>query len=391
MIALLLSLASAQAPDDGIPLIDALPPPPIRTAEGCSLVAPYPEAEWPEALREGAAADALHAYLFPADVDRTSKERAGIRTDGILVLHKGEVVFESYAEPWSPDDRHLLWSASKTVASTLTGIAAHQGLLELDDSICEYVELDPASSCDITVAHLLQMASGLDWRETYEGVSPRASSVLAMLYGEGAQDMARFVGNHPRRDEPGKTWYYSSGDTNLLMGAVGKVLEEQAGERFPWQLLFGPIGMDATFERDGAGTYVGSSYVWSSPRDQARLGYLWLQDGCWAGERLLPQDWVSRATTPNDAIRQTARDRGNNSYGWLVWLNQPVTELGDTEPPWEGAPPDTYAMRGHWGQSITVIPSEDLVIVRSADDRDYSFDLGRMVALTLDLLAEDAP
>ncbi|MCB9780509.1 MAG: serine hydrolase [Alphaproteobacteria bacterium] len=368
LLALLLLLPALACPDD-------------RSPDG-----PWPDDHAAVARDHADRVAALDAVFFP-DVDWDDPDRAGVRTDGAVVIHRGRVVYERYRDPWGPGDRHLTWSVSKTVANTLTGIAVHEGRLSIDDSVCAHVQA-PDAACAIRVVDLLEMSSGLDWKETYEHDPPTTSSVLAMLYGQGRDDMAAFVLGHPLRDAPGSTWMYSSGDTNALSAVVGAVMVPAHGERFPWAVLFDRLGMTtSTFERDGVGTYVGSSYWYASARDMGRLGQLWLQDGCWAGQRLLPEGWVHDSTR----VTRGARERplgsapGDPVQGRLVWLNQPVPEQGHMHPAWPAAPPDTFAALGHWGQSIIVVPEHDLVVVRIADQRDDSFDRDGSLAAAIAL------
>lgn len=375
MLISLLSIALAQ----DVPLIDTLPPPPpLQCANQ-----PVPGAQWPEALTTGPAAQALQDHLFPPGLDRADKNRAGVRTDGFVVIHDGTLIFEAYAPKWSADRRHLTWSASKTVMGALTGIAVREQVLTVDDAICEHADVGAQSSCDITVKNLLQMGSGLDWRETYEGESPTSSSVLAMLYGEGSADMARFVTGHPQKFPPGTHWSYSSGDTNALSAVVDGALSGFYGDQYPWPLLFEPLGMSPTFERDARGTFVGSSWLWATPRDMARFGLLLQRDGCWGDTPVLPEGWVARSTQLNDIVA-AAGNPDTPSYGWQTWLNRPVPPSSDRR--WDAVDSGAFAALGHWGQSVTVVPSHDLVVVRMADDRDGSYDHNETLARVLALL-----
>lgn len=330
---------------------------------------------------------ALDEALFPPAVDRADRHRDGVRTDGLVIVHHGEIVYERYGADWEYDERHLAWSATKTFTNVLTAIAVRDGLLTLDDPICKHVRAASPASCAVTVEHLLTFSSGWDWHETYEDASPTSSSVLSMLYGEGRGDIVGFVTRHPLRAQPGTTWQYSSGDTNVLSGVVGHVLGQVYGDRFPWPVLFDPLGMTPIWERDGSGTYVGSSYLWATPRDLARFGLFLLHDGCWNGQRLLPVGWVAASTEVSAPMRGKVVDRDpGDVQGRQIWLNKPVPDIGQVTLPWPSAPGDTFAARGHWGQSITMIPSADLVVVRTADDRDGSADFDAMLGLALALV-----
>jgi CubicO group peptidase (beta-lactamase class C family) len=332
----------------------------------------WPAADWPE--ERAAGSEALDQYLFPAGLDWNDKERRGIRTDGIVIVRHGRIVYERYDHGYTQTTRHIAWSVTKSVVGTLTGMAVKEGVVALDQSVCAHVRGLPDASCAVTVEDLLEFASGFEWRETYEGHPPTTSSVLAMLYGEGQPDMAKFVGSLPLRDPPGTTFMYSSGDTMLLSGVLDAALEPTHGKDFARTMLFDPLGMtSAIFERDGAGTYVGASYLFATPRDLARFGYLWLHDGCWNGERLLAQSWMRDSLRPNEPFLREplAWHPGEPAPGRQIWLN--VRTPGVSELPWPSAPPDTFAALGHWSQGVYVIPSEDLVVVRTGDDRDATF------------------
>ena len=334
---------------------------------------------------------ALEAWAFPEITAQAEGERWGIRTEGLLIIQGGEVLYERYDRGYTAQTPHLTWSVSKTFINALTAIAVRDELLSIDDSICDHVAATNPDNCVITVGDLLTFSSGLQWRETYEGDPPTTSSVVSMLYGDGIDDMAAFVTSATRSSEPGQTYQYSSGDTTLLAAVLGSALTPKYGDAFAWDALFAPLGMTGvTWERDGAGTMVGSSYLYAPPRSLARFGHLWLDDGCWMGERLLPEGWVTQSTTVNAAIQNTALDRSSGAQGQQVWLNQPVYALGDTEPQWSEAPVTAYAAQGYWKQRIAVVPSHDMVIVRLGDDRDGTFENNDLFRLAL-AVAEDMP
>jgi CubicO group peptidase (beta-lactamase class C family) len=327
--------------------------------------------------RLDAARSALAAYAFDAD--------AGYRTDGLLVVHEGRVLFEDYDHGFDRDTPHLTWSISKSVTSALLGIALAQERLELEAPVAEVVDLDLEPQ--IRVRHLLEWSSGFDWNETYEeDESPQASSVIAMLYGEGRSDMAAFVADHPLRDPPGATWMYSSGDSVLLMAVVRAALEPVYGPEFPWTVLFEPLGMAHTvYERDAAGTYVGASYVYASPRDLARFGQLYLEEGCFGGERRLPASFVREAQQVPRVFRERAlRPSPGYISGRHWWLNR---DVGPHRAPFPSVPADAYAARGHWGQELLVVPSRRAVVVRTGEDRKgQRIDFDRLYALALQVI-----
>ena len=149
---------------------------------------------------------------------------------------------------------------------------------------------DPRSA--ITVDQLLRMSSGLDWVEDYTTSSPATD----MLYKSA--DMAKAAIGVPLKHKPDEVWYYSSGTTNILSYIVRKKLDAEY-HLFPYENIFNKLRMrTVVIEPDVSGTYVGSSYMWASARDWARFGQLYLNDGLWYNERILPPGWVAYSVSP---------------------------------------------------------------------------------------------
>ena len=361
---------------------------PSAEAAPCPQRAQWPTEDWPTPSSEVAAARAaevraLEDYAFT--LTGKDEERRGIRTDAVLIIQGGRLVYERYGRGYTAQMRHLAWSVTKTVTNALTGLAVARGAVTLEDSICRHLPLGKEALCRIRVQDLLEFSSGLDWKETYENQSNQVSSVLAMLYGEGRQDKSAFVASHRLRDAPGTTYAYSSGDSVLLAGVLDRALRPALGEAYPWTLLFDVLGMrSAALERDAAGVPVGSSYFYATPRDLAKLGFLYLNDGCWEGQRLLPEGWVAASTAVSTPFRTRPLNHApGDVQGRSIWLNRPVPEQ-HVEKPWPSVPDDAFAARGHWGQSITVIPSLDMVVVRVADDRQKrALDFDRFLFLAI--------
>ena len=149
------------------------------------------------------------------------------------------------------------------------------------------------------------MRSGIDFNEAYE-FAPLFSSVLAMLYTRGRADMAAFAAAQPMAAEAGTVWRYKSGDSLILAAALRDLVGADRYPDYPWTALFDRIGVtSAVWERDAAGTFVGSSYLYLTPRDLARIGLLYLRDGCWAGDAH-PARGLGRLRRPRRARRSTA-------------------------------------------------------------------------------------
>lgn len=356
----------------------------------CPPRATWPTPEWPDdtattSTARAQAIAALEDYAFTLvgkDVDRK-----GRRTDGLVIIKGGRLIYEKYARGYDATRSHLTWSVSKSLTSALAGVAVKLGRIKVENSICKYRAYHNPDICRVTVENTLTFGTGLDWAETYENDLPRASSVGAMLYGEGRLDMAEFVAGHPFRADPGTLCTYSSGDSVLLSSVLTSTLQPVYGQAFPHTLLLNRLGMKNTaLERDAKGTFVGSSYWYAPPREMARLGFLYLNDGCWEGDRLLPEGWVQKSTTVSDVFKKDRQDNDpDDRFGYAWYANVPVPELG-MDKPYPDLPDDAYAARGHWGQSITVVPSMDTVVVRVGDDREtHITDFNTLLKLALEV------
>lgn len=327
----------------------------------------WPDADWSSApAPRSAALDDLEAYAFPARDDVT---RHGVRTDALLVIRDGQIIYERYAGPTKADTPHLAWSVSKSLMAAALGTAYRDGRFKLDDPAAKFYP-PLAAHPNLKVGHLLNWASGLAWQEGYE-YAPVTSSVVAMLYTRGRDDMAGFTAGFREEVPPGTRFRYSSGDTNLLSAVLRGAVGEQAYADYPWTALFQPLGINSVvWESDAQGTYVASSYAYLTARDLARVGLLMARDGRWHDQQLLPPAWIAFNRTPFANYQPDPQKPGEAVPGGQWWLNVPV---GETAKPWPDVPGDLIAALGHWGQALYVIPSEDLVVVRYGDDRDGSY------------------
>ncbi|MGE8188675.1 serine hydrolase domain-containing protein [Pseudomonas sp. NPDC086278] len=332
----------------------------------------WPAEQWPTAPNAtGPALQILESYAFPPRDDSTRK---GIRTDALLVIRDGQLIYERYAGPTTADTPHLTWSISKSLMATVLGVAYGEGLFKLDDPVLTFYPA-LARHPTLTLADLLHWASGLDWQEDYE-YAPLQSSVVAMLYTRGHADMAAFTADYPEYAKPGQAFRYSSGDSNLLSAALKNIVGPARYADYPWTALFEPLGIrHAVWETDATGTFVASSYAYLTARDLARVGLLMARDGRWGDRQLLPKDWVAFNREPFVHYR-AKQDTAVPGGQW--WLNRAVDGAAQ---PWPDAPADTFAALGHWGQAMYVIPSENLVIVRYGDDRDDSYDHNQLLKL----------
>ncbi|MFN7101887.1 MAG: serine hydrolase domain-containing protein [Pseudorhizobium sp.] len=310
------------------------PAPDISITAAPDLGAPV-EGQWPEG--GFAESDQSVAALL------SDPAFAGPGMRALVVLRGGRIVAETYGEGFSAQSRLLGWSMTKTVNAAIIGTLINQNRMRLDETaLLPQWQGDPRA--EISLADLLAMEDGLAFNESYGSVT----DVTQMLYLE--PDMAAFAADAPLEGEPGQRFNYSSGSAVLLsriwMNRLGDAVTALA---YPREALFRPLGMEsAVMEVDAAGTFVGSSYMYATARDWARFALLLLRDGVWNGERLLPEGFVAMMSQPNG----TSGGRYSQMQTWLPGADESVL------------PDDTFFLQGHDGQTIAVIPSLDLAVVR---------------------------
>ncbi|MFM1921702.1 MAG: hypothetical protein RLZZ303_3336 [Candidatus Hydrogenedentota bacterium] len=283
-----------------------------------------------------------------------SEAHPNCKTIGVSVVYDGRLIAEQYAPGWDMHKQYRTWSTAKSMANAIIGILVRQGKLQVEQAApidAWQGEGDPRKA--ITIEHLLEMSSGLR--------SPGAFTNDAYWGGiDSVADAAR----GESRKEPGSFWSYANYDTLLLLASARKVIGDDAEYlAFPRRELLDKIGMRNTFpEVDVAGNYVMSSQVYTTPRDLARFGLLYLNDGVWNGERILPEGWVDYTMTPAKSFKASGeRVRGYGKQWWLLNNDDRV-------------PPDTYSTSGNRGQYCTVVPSRKLVVTRMGIDPMWKND-----------------
>jgi CubicO group peptidase (beta-lactamase class C family) len=322
-----------------------LPPLPTQPAG-----VPFPTQAWPTGeVPDGVA-------LGPLLDEVMDPEGPMARTRAVAVVHRGRLVAERYGdrtdvwgevtgEPVTADTPLISWSMAKSMLHAVVGMLVGEGRLSLDApaGVPEWGAGDPRS--EITLEQLLTMRDGLDFVEDYDDAG--ISHVIEMLFGAGAADTAGFTAARPLAHEPGTVFNYSSGTSNVVSGIVRRTLGGEAAYRsFLRNRLFGPLGMSSADPRfDDAGTWIASSYVWATAQDMARFGLLYMRDGVWDGERLLPEGWVDHGRRPRSVDPE--EDRLYGAHWWATG-----DDLG------------TFWANGYEGQSIMICPALDLIAVR---------------------------
>lgn len=307
------------------------------------------EALWPE----GEKVDASQNPAIAAVLDDAALAGPGMRA--IVVVQNGRIVGERYGEGFAASTPLLGWSMTKTVTAAIIGTLVGDGKMSVDKTaLFEPWKADGRAA--ISLADLMAMSSGLEFNEDYGDVT----DVTRMLYLE--PDMAGFAAAKPLAADVGKKFSYSSGTTLLLSRLWQDAVSDPAKAlAWPREKLFGPLGMtSAVLEADARGTFAGSSYLYASAHDWARFGQFLLQDGVWNGARILPEGYVAwmREKAPAAPIGEYGRGQ--------LWLQGPEGGTPEGEDPDVGfdLPDDTFWMQGHDGQTVAMVPSANVVVVR---------------------------
>lgn len=341
---------------------------------------PFPEGDpaeipWPDG-------DLLPDEALPRDINQTALDQAielaftgekyaPHKTLGVVIVYNDRIIAERYAESWDMHTQYRSWSSAKSITNALVGIMVKDGKLDVHQPapIPEWQSPDDPRR-EITIENLLHMSSGLQ--------SDGAATGHAYW---GGIDTAKAIATTPPEAEPGARWKYSNYDTLLLIRSIKEVIGK---EKDYWQLprkrLLNKIGMRNTFpEIDPYGNFILSSQMYTTPRDLARFGMLYLHDGVWNGERILPEGWVAYTQEPAPAkVNADERDWGYGKQFWLLGADPRVPE-------------DTYTTAGARGQLSTIVPSRNLVVVRTGLDPrgEDNWDQVEFVADVLRALKRD--
>lgn len=275
-------------------------------------------------------------------------------TVAVVVLHRGAIFGEAYAEGFGTDSQLESWSMGKSLTATLVGRLIQEGLLSLDQPapIAGWQHPDDPRRA-ITVRDLLQMSSGLRFSGHHDprGAWPGYVPDHFYIYTE-AIDVFDFALSRPAEFAPQTIGRYRNCDPLSLGYIVNQIVTGQMGRDYlawPQEALFDRIGIRRqVLETDLYGNFILTGFDYGTARNWGRLGLLYLRDGIWQGKRLLPEGWSRFVSTPAPAWDQPV-------YGGQFWLNR--TREWDL-------PEDAYMMAGSGQQRVFIVPSLDLVVVR---------------------------
>ena len=314
-------------------------------------------------------ADALQSAIDSAfDAPDAEPNR---NTLAVAVFHQGRLVGERYAPGVTRDSRMHGWSMTKSMIATLAGVMVEDGEIALyEPGQIDGINTWRPELSEITLDNLLRMSYGLAAAEINDGFDPNSDMLMT------ESNMPRFAATREQLHAPGEHWQYMSANTILATHAMqmrlGETLNEQTAELR--NRLFHPLGIySAVLEPDESGAWQGSSYLYMTPHDWARLGLLYLDDGMADGERLIPEDWYDYISTPTPG--------SGGEYGAGFWL--PLAAAG--------LPDNAVMMSGFQGQWGYVMPDQELMVVRFGATNRTNSRSGALAAGVLGALREPAP
>jgi CubicO group peptidase (beta-lactamase class C family) len=271
--------------------------------------------------------------------------------DSVIVVRNGYLVADVAVAPFRPKSRHVINSCTKSIVSALIGIAIDQGYIEsVQQPVLDFfpgrtiVHLD-ADKEAMTLEHLLTMSTGLECRDSY---LYRWQGIEQMRRHD---DWVQFMLDLPMADPPGSRFEYCNG-ASFLLSAIIQETTGVSALAFAKEHLFAPLGItDVDWSVNPQGISLGWAGIRMPALDMAKIGYLYLNEGQWAGEQIIPATWVERSTRKH--ISATLQD----GYGYQWW----VTDEG------------IYMALGYAGQFIFVVPEYELVVAFASDLEENDF------------------
>lgn len=316
--------------------------------------------------------DVIHKALDEAFMEKYPEKP--VFTHAIVVVYDGQIVGEKYAVGFDRNSKLMGWSMTKSITNALIGILINEGKLAIDGP-APVPEWQNDERKEITLNHLLQASSGLSWSESYFVPTSDFHNMFIR-----SDDKAGYAASRKLKYKPGEHFQYSSGTTNILARIIRRTISDAQYYRFPYEKLFNKIGMNHTIiEPDASGTFVGSSYSFGTARDWARFGLLYLNDGMWEDERILPEGWVKYTTNPAPAAPM-------GEYGAQWWLNKGAKDDASIRK-YPTLPLDAFWADGFEEQYVMVIPSKKLVIVRLGVSH-HGFDFTSLATEIINALPE---
>ena len=298
-------------------------------------------------------------YTFDGKTQHLDEFLDRSKTTGFLVIQNDEIIHEQYFQGYNKHSTATSYSVAKSFVSTLVGIAIEDGLIDsMHDPITKYVpELQGSGFEEATIAHVLQMSSGVDFSETYDDESSDAFKVFDEMF-IFMKPLDKLTATYGSNAQPGTAFHYASINTHALTMLV-RAVTGQSLTSYLEEALWHPLGMenDAFWTTDNHDTELGFMGLNATLRDFAKLGLLYLHEGEFNGQRIVSASWVAQATTPDADFLQPGQIDNDWGYQYQWWI--PRESAGD------------FAAIGIWGQMIYVHPAANLVIVKTSADKDF--------------------
>lgn len=282
-------------------------------------------------------------------------QQSQIGIDSLLIVRNGYIILDAHFHPYDGTFPHDFASVTKSVMTTLIGIAADQGKLDLDAPMVSLFPKRTIANLDerkarLTVRHLVSMVNGME-SGCMEADQPTIEAMMSR------PDWVQAALDRPMVSEPGSEFCYDSPGMHILSA----ILQETTGMTaldFARQNLFEPLGIqEAVWESDPQGYSRGWGDLHLLPEDAAKIGYLWLHRGQWDGQQIVPEAWVL------DSVKAHSLFVGDDiGYGYGWWI-----ATGD------------YYASGRGGQKVRVISTRNTVVVTTGSDFEYD-DINKWLA-----------
>ena len=274
---------------------------------------------------------------------------AGQRSAALLVVHDGKLRLERYGLDFDAAGRWTSFSVAKSFTSTLVGAAIRDGYIKsMDDKVSVYIpDLKGSAYDDVSIRQLLTMTSGVKWSEDYADPNSDVARFNNHKPEDGVEAIVSYMRKLPREVPPGTRWLYSTGETNLV-GALVQQATKKPLSTYLSEKVWVPAGMEqqATWILSKTGQEIGGCCIQAAARDYARMGQFILNGAVVNGQSILPDGWLSEATTTRTGIGQPGR-----GYGYQWWTY----------------PEGSFTARGIFGQGMFIDPKRKLVIVSNAN------------------------
>ncbi len=280
------------------------------------------------------------------DVDAYMKAQ---RTAGLVIVQDGKIRLEKYGLGFSGDGKWTSFSVAKSFTSTMVGAAIKDGYIKsIEDKVSTYIpDLKGSAYDDVTIRQLLTMTSGVKWNEDY--ADPKSDVALFNQHKakDGVDVTVSYMRKLPREAPAGTKWVYKTGETNLIGVLVSSATKKKLSDYLS-EKVWAPLGMeqDASWLLGSTGHEISGCCIQATTRDYARFGVFMLGGAMVNGKAILPDNWLSPATTKQADISVAGK-----GYGFQWWTYD------------DGS----YAAQGIFGQGIFIDPKRRLVIASNGN------------------------